>query len=280
MTRTQVLAEGLHFPECPRWHDGRLWLSDMHGHRVLAVDAAGRVESVAPLPSQPAGLGWTPDGRLLVVSMTDRRLLRLDGAAWTPVADLSALASFHCNDLVVDPRGNAYVSTFGFDLDGGAPFAPGEIILVAPDGRARIVAADARFPNGMVLTPDGGTLIAAESLGPALRAYDVAADGSLAGGRTWAELSDVVPDGICFDAAGAVWAASPVGTEVVRVVAGGAITARVTASNRPFACMLGGPDRRTMFVLTADNSNPEYCRAHTSGRVEQFAVDVPGAGRP
>lgn len=275
-----ILATGLHFPECPRWHDGRLWLSDMHGHRVLAVEPSGRMETVATLDTRPAGLGWTPDGRLLAVSMLDCRLLRLERARWEIVADLAGLASFRCNDLVVDAHGRAYVGTFGFDLDGGAPYRPGEIVLVEPDGAARIAADAIRFPNGMVLSPDGGTLIVGESMGPALRAYDVAADGSLSNGRTWAQLTDAVPDGICLDAEGAVWIASPIAPEVVRVLAGGRVAQRVAVSNHAFACMLGGPDHRTMFVLTADNSMPDYCRAHASGRIETFPVEVPGAGRP
>ena len=276
----RVLVEGLHFPECPRWHEGRLWFSDMHGHRVMRAELTGRSEVVAQLSSPPAGLGWTPEGQLLAVSMVDRRLLRLDGTQWTVVADLARLASFHCNDMVVDARGRACVGTFGFDFEGGAPFKLGEIILVDPSGAARVVADDARFPNGMVLTPDGRTLIVAESMGPAVRAYDVAADGSLSNGRTWAELSDVVPDGICLDAEGAIWVANAIATEVVRVLSGGTVTQRVAVSNHAFACMLGGPDRRTMFVLTADNSNPEYCRTRATGKIETFVVDVPGAGLP
>jgi sugar lactone lactonase YvrE len=280
VTAPRILLEGLHFPECPRWHDGRLWLSDMHAHRVLTVDAAGRAETVATLPTRPAGLGWDLGGRLLTVSMTDRRLLRLDAGRWEQVADLRAIATFHCNDMVVDARGRAYVGTFGFDYEAGEPPVPGQIILVEPGGAARLAAADARFPNGMVLTPDGRTLIVAETMGPALRAYDVAPDGSLSGGRTWAALTDVVPDGICLDAAGGVWMASPIATEVVRVEEGGRITDRMAVSNHAFACMLGGPDRRTMFVLTADNSMPEYCHEHASGRIETFTTQVPGAGRP
>ena len=276
---SDILLDGLHFPECPRWHDGRLWFSDMHGHRVMTVDLMGRPAVVAELPTQPAGLGWTPDGRLLTVSMLDRRLLRLDGGRWEEVADLSPLASFHCNDMVVDARGRAYVGTFGFDLHAGAPFAPGEIILVEPNGAARVVANDARFPNGMVLPPDGRSLIVAESFGPALRAYDVAADGSLAHGRVWADLS-VVPDGICLDAEGGVWIAHAISPEVVRVVAGGGITQRVAVSNPAFACMLGGADRRTLFVLTAENSDPTYCRTHATGKIETVVADVPGAGLP
>jgi sugar lactone lactonase YvrE len=276
---SRILLDGLHFPEGPRWHDGRLWFSDMHGHRVMAVDPAGRADVVAELPTQPSGLGWTPDGQLLTVSMVDRRLLRRAATHWQEVADLSRLASFHCNDMVVDERGRAYIGTFGFDLDAGAPFAPGEIILVEPDGTARVAAPELRFPNGMVLPPGGRTLIVAESFGPALRAFDVAGDGSLSNGRLWADLS-VVPDGICLDAEGAIWLANPLGPEVVRVLEGGTITHRVAVSNPAFACMLGGADRRTLFVCTADNSNAEYCRAHASGKIETCVVDVPGDGRP
>jgi sugar lactone lactonase YvrE len=278
--QARVLVEGLHFPEGPRWRAGRLWCSDMHGGRVLAIDATGRIDATLTFPGRPSGLGWTPDGRLLAVSMLDRRVLRLDGTTWTPVADLRGVASFRCNDMLVDGRGRAYVGSFGFDLDAGAPFAPGEVVLVEPDGRARVVADNLRFPNGMVLTPDGRTLIVAESMGPALRAYDVAADGSLSGGRPWAELVDAVPDGICLDADGAVWLASPIAHELVRVGPGGRVLARVAVSNHAFACMLGGPDRRTMFALTADTSGPEWCAAHAAGRIETFAVDVPGAGLP
>ena len=279
MTPRRRLVDGLHFPECPRWREDRLWFSDMHGHRVMTVDAAGRTAVVAGLATQPAGLGWTTDGQLLAVSMVDRRLQRLDGGRWELVADLSGLASFWCNDMVVDACGRAYVGTFGFDLDGGEPFAPGEIILVEPDGTARIVADDLRFPNGTVITPDGRTLIVAETMAPALRAYDVAADGGLTNPRQWAAL-DVVPDGTCLDAEGAVWVASPLTSEVVRMAEGGAVLQRVTVSNHAFACMLGGPDRRTMFVLTADYSIPEYCRSHATGGIETLTVDVPGAGLP
>jgi sugar lactone lactonase YvrE len=277
---TRILLEGLHFGECPRWHADRLWLSDMHGGRVLCVDPSGRAEIVAELPTRPAGLGWGPDGRLLAVSMVDRRLLRLEAGRWVLVADLGALASWHCNDMVVDAHGRSYVGTFGFDLDGGAPAVPGQIICVDPDGSARLAADDARFPNGMVITPDGRTLIAAESIGMALRAYDVAADGTLRGGRSWAELPGIVPDGICLDAEGAVWVASPLTKEIVRVREGGAIANRVAVSNHAFACMLGGEDRRTMFVLTAADSVPESCRARATGRVETCRVEVPGAGHP
>jgi sugar lactone lactonase YvrE len=279
-TSTRVLLDGIVFPEGPRWHDGKLWFSDMHAHRVVTVDLAGRAEGVVEVPNQPSGLGWLPDGRLLVVSMTDRRLLRLDPGGLTVVADLSALASFYCNDMVVDDRGRAYVGNFGFDLHAAAPFHPAELILVPPDGPPRIVANELAFPNGCVITPDGRTLVVGESGGARLTAFTIAADGSLGERRVWAALENAVPDGICLDAEGAIWVASPVGNEVLRVREGGVVVDRVRVSTIPFACMLGGPDRRTLFVATAETHQPELVKAKPSGRIEIASVDVPGAGRP
>ena len=164
-------VKGLAFPESPRWHDGALWFSDFYERRVSRVTAGGRVEPVVDVPGQPSGLGWLPDGRLLVVSMNDRRLLRLDGRALVEVADLSALAPAPCNDMLVDAQGRAYIGNFGFDLQARASFAPTSLILVTPDGRARVVADDMHFPNGTVLTPDGRTLIVGESYGQRLTAF-------------------------------------------------------------------------------------------------------------
>jgi len=182
---TRVLLDGLVFPEGPRWHAGKLWFSDMHAHCVMTVDLAGRAETVVEVPGQPSGLGWLPDGRLLVVSMTDRRLLRLDPGGLTVAADLAALASFHCNDMVVDARGRAYVGNFGFDLHAAAPFHAAELVLVPPGAAPRVVAADLAFPNGCVITPDGGTLIVGESGAARLTAFTIAADGSLGERRVW-----------------------------------------------------------------------------------------------
>jgi sugar lactone lactonase YvrE len=277
---TRVLLDGLAFPEGPRWHDGRLWFSDMHAHRVMTVDLEGRAETVVEVPNQPSGLGWLPDGRLLVVSMTDRRLLRLDGTRLSEVADLSALASFHCNDMVVDTQGRAYIGNFGFDLHARAAVKTAELILVAPGAPPRVVADDLAFPNGTVITPDGRTLIVGESGAARLTAFTIGADGSLAERRLWAQIENAVPDGICLDAEDAVWVASPVGNEVLRVRAGGAIAERVTVSTIPFACMLGGPDRRTLFVATAETHQPEETLAKRTGRIEIATVAVPGAGLP
>jgi sugar lactone lactonase YvrE len=279
--RTEVLIEGLCFAEGPRWHDGKLWFSDMHAHRVMTVDLSGRSETIVEVAQQPSGLGWLPDGRLLVVSMLDRRLLRLEGTTLVEVADLHRLATCHCNDMVVDASGRAYVGNFGFDLN--APqweFRHAEVILVTPDGQARVVADQMSFPNGSVITPDGKTLIVGESFAARLTAFDIQPDGGLANRRVWAALEHGTPDGICLDAENAVWYASPVSNECVRVAEGGRVLDRIPLSMGGFACMLGGPDRRTLFICTAADSHPERCAAMRSGRIETLRVDTPGAGLP
>jgi sugar lactone lactonase YvrE len=278
----RVLLDGLVFPEGPRWRDGKIWFSDFFTHLVMAVDLEGNAETVVEVPGQPSGLGWLPDGRLLVVSMTDRCLLRLDPQGLGEVADLSRLASGQCNDMVVDSQGRAYVGNFGFMIVSPPPdpIPPGEIILVMPEGAARVVADDLAFPNGSVITPDGGTLIVAESLAARLTAFDIESDGSLTRRRTWAHLEGHTPDGICLDAEGAVWVASPESFQLLRVLEGGRVTHSMEMSRKPYACMLGGPDRRTLFVLTAETADAEEARAKASGRVEIGKVDVPGAGLP
>jgi len=269
------------FPEGPRWHRDKLWFSDMIGGQVLTVDMDGNAAVVVDVPQQPSGLGWLPDGRLLIVSMLDRRLLRLDSEGLVEVADLSHLASFHCNDMVVDHHGRAYVGNFGFNLNGQKPFAPAEIILVTPDREARVVADEMAFPNGSVITPDEHTLIVAETFGSKLTAFDIETDGSLCHRRTWAQLDGAYPDGICLDAEGAVWVASPAGKiGVMRVREGGQISHHINVTTQPYACMLGGSQRKTLFVLTAETINPEDARAKSTGRIETVQVDVPGAGLP
>jgi len=277
----QLLLDGLIFPEGPRWHDGRLWFSDMHAHEVVAVDESGRRETIVEVPGSPSGLGWLPDGRLLVVSMQDRRLLRLEDGRLVEHADLSRLAPFHCNDMVVDARGRAYVGNFGFDLHGGAKFAPTCLVLVTEDGRAQIVAERLAFPNGTVITPDGATLIIAESFGKALTAFDIAADGSLANRRTWAPLS-FTPDGIALDADGYVWSASALAPGgFVRVAPGGAVDASIDLEGRTgFACALGGADRRTLFMLEARDDDPHHKPPRGNGRIRTVRVAVPGLGLP
>lgn len=279
---TDVLLEGLAFGEGPRWHDDRLWFSDMHRHIVQALDiSSGEVTTIVEVPGAPSGLGWLPDGTLLVVSMEDRRVVRFEDGVLREHADLSAWAMFHCNDMVVDAVGRAYVGNFGFDLHGGAAPAPAVMVRVDPDGSARPAVDDLMFPNGTVITPDGSTLIVGESFGARLTAFDVDADGSLSRRRVWAQLDGgAVPDGICLDAEGAVWLASPTTNECVRVLEGGEVTDRVALDRGAFACALGGDDRRTLLICSALESDPSTSVALASGRIEAVRVDVPGAGLP
>jgi len=271
----------LAFPESPRWHDGALWFSDFYTQRVQRVDMAGHCETVVMVPGQPSGLGWQPDGRLLVVSMTDRRLLRLDGHTLTEVADLSALAPFHCNDMVVDAVGRAYIGNFGFDFGARQPPRSTGLILVPPDGQARVVAEDLLFPNGTVITPDGRTLIIGESYASRLTAFDIAEDGSLSGRRVWAALDGAAPDGISLDAEGAIWLASPTSREVLRVREGGEVTHRIATPGQAVACMLGGPDRCTLFLATTKLMLAREQSLQTlPGAIHTLLVTVPGAGRP
>jgi sugar lactone lactonase YvrE len=280
MEKLQTMLDGLCFPEGPRWHEGRLYFSDMHAHAVIAVDLAGRPETIVEVPNQPSGLGWLPDGRMLVVSMTDRKLMRLDHDGLKLHGDMHQLASFHCNDMVVDAKGRAYVGNFGFDFHAQAEQKPAEIIMVTPQGETTVVAQELQFPNGMVITPDGRTLIAAESFGRRLSAFEVGADGSLSKLRVWAELGSLIPDGICLDAEGAVWVACPFSSQVVRVLEGGKITETIKVETDAFACMLGGPNRQTLFIATAKSSEPEECKKNRTGRIEMTHARVPGAGLP
>jgi|SRR5690606_19938684 len=280
MTTLTVLLDGLHFPEGPRWHDGRLWFSDFYDHEVVAVDLDGRRETIVRVPEQPSGLGWLPDGRLLVVSMKDRKVMRLDPDGLVVHADLGQLAAFHCNDMVVDADGRAYVGNFGFNHYAGEEPKGAALIRVEPDGTAAVAAEGLMFPNGTVITPDGGTLIVGETRGKRLTAFDRAADGTLSNQRLWANLDPHYPDGICLDDEGAVWVADPRNNVVLRVREGGKILDRIsTGELGAFACMLGGEDRRTLFVCTAEMSGPGAAEIR-SGRIECARVSVAGAGLP
>jgi sugar lactone lactonase YvrE len=280
MNGLDIVVDGLTFAEAPRWREGKLWFSDFYSHRVLTVDLAGHLETVVEVPQRPSGLGWRPDGTLLVVSMLDRRLLRVDGGKTHMVADLSGLATGPCNDMVVDATGAAYVGNFGFDRHRGEPERTTCLARVDPAGRVTRVAEDLHFPNGTVITPDGQTLIVAETLAHRLTAFDIAADGALSNRRVYAALGDCFPDGICLDAEGAVWVADARQSRVVRVRADGSLDRTLaTGQNGAYACMLGGDDRRTLFVLTNTGSGPAMADKR-DGRIETYRVDVPGAGLP
>lgn len=276
----KVLASGFTFPEGPRWRDGKLWFSDFYAHRVLTVDPDGKVEEVVKVPQQPSGLGFLPDGRLLIVSMLDRKLLRLDGSKLTEVADLSAYATGPCNDMVVDAQGRAYVGNFGSNHHAGEPPRAACLVRVDPDGTVTKVADDLEFPNGTVIAPDGKTLIVGETRGNRLTAFDIAPDGSLSNRRIFAAVDGMFPDGICLDADGGIWVADPRGRRTLRVEEGGRVTHSIdTAPRGCYACMLGGDDGKTLFILTNSGSGPAMAEK-ADGRIEIVRVDVPHAGLP
>jgi sugar lactone lactonase YvrE len=280
-----VLLDGLIFPECPRWYQGKLWLSDMGGHKVLTVDAKGRSEVIASF-QRPAGLGFLPDGELLMVSEADPFVRRLDPDGLHTVADLSSFGSVVLNDMVVDKVGRAYIGDDAFDMSAGTPPKPGRLILVTPEGDARVVAESLSFPNGMVITPHSSRLIVAETIGRCLTAFDVAQDGSLTGRRLFADLgvigaTGILPDGICLDAEEAVWVASLATGEFIRVTEGGTVTERITVPGKwAVACTLGNEDRRTLFMCTAQTTPAEMAQGKSAGWVETIRVEVPGAGLP
>jgi sugar lactone lactonase YvrE len=276
-----TFATGLDFGEGPRWHDGRLWLSDFYRHQVLSFGADGDERVEVELDDRPSGLGWLPNGDLLVVAMLSRQVRRVDQAGAIHLhADLSSIANGPCNDMVVDGRGNAYVGNFGFDMEAGAGRARADLALVRPDGSVEVAASGLRFPNGSVITPDGATLIVGESTAACYLAYAIDDDGSLSGGRIWAEVPGHGPDGCALDAEGAIWMADASGAGCFRVAEGGQILDGVAASQPVFACALGGPERRTLYLITAPGFGDAIAAGKGLGRVEATEVDVPGAGWP
>jgi sugar lactone lactonase YvrE len=276
--RTLLTGRGL--VESPRWHGDRLYFSDWSAGEVLAVDLEGRSEVVAQVKSLPLCTGWLPDGRMLIVSSADGRLLRreADGSLST-YADLGRPG---WNDIVVDGRGHAYVNGAGFNPVAGEAFAPGAVSLVTADGTVQQVAGDIAFPNGMAVTGDNSTLIVADSYGHQLAGFDIGADGGLSGRRVWADLGNGVPDGICTDAEGAVWYADVPGKQCVRVAEGGEVLRVVELDRGGFACALGGPGRSTLFIVAAEWRGMGAAEMVTpgSGQVLAVEVEVPGAGWP
>ncbi len=281
MSNHPCVIENLAFAEAPRWHNGELWFSDFFTHQVMRIDREGRTHVVVEVPNQPSGLGWLPDGRLLVVSMLNRKLMRLDPTGLSEVADLSQHADFHCNDMVVDAKGRAYIGNFGFDIfsDPVVP-KPTVLVMVSPDGKTSVAANELAFPNGTVITPDGRTMIIGETFARRLTAFDIADDGTLSNRRVWADLGKLAPDGICLDAENAVWVASPRTNECVRVLEGGTIARRIPVSNQAIACALGGEDGRRLFMVIGRVKAHTDAMATRVGRIEYVDVDVPAAAAP
>jgi sugar lactone lactonase YvrE len=282
MSSTRVVANGLAFGESPRWHDGRLWVADWMAQELLTVTPRGDVELAARVPSLPFSIDWLPDGTLLVVAGGDRALQRLgDDGRLRPYADLRPLRDRPWNEIVIDGHGNAYVNCVGFDLMRGEPPAPGTIAVVNPDGRARQVADDVRFPNGMVVTDDNTTLIVAESYANRLTAFDIDGDGGLSNRRTWADVGEHAPDGLCLDADGAVWYADVGHRCCVRVREGGAVLHRVELDRGCFACALGGPDGTTLFMIATEwNGAGNMAADARTSQIVAAEAPAPRAGRP
>lgn len=292
-----TLVSGFDFLESPRWHEGRLWFSDFYLQRVFAADMDGQTETIAEVKNQPSGIGWLPDGRMLVVSMRDKKILRQEHDGTLALhADLSDIAGGNLNDMVVDEKGRAYAGNFGFDLMSGAPLETANLALVYPDGSKQVAAQGLYFPNGSMITPDGKTLIVNETFANRISAFDIKDDGTLGPRRDWAtfgplpqgrELAEVMPqarvapDGGCLDAEGAVWIADAIGNRALRVEEGGRILDEIsTGESGVFACTLGGPDRKTLFLCIAPDFSEHSRKGAHGASIWTIPVDVPGAGKP
>lgn len=279
--RTEPFVDDFVFLEGPRWHRGRLWVSDIWGHTVFTVDENGRREAVVEVPQRPSGLGFLPDGTPLIVSMLDRRVYRLDAGALVLHSDLAAISESQINDMVLDEQGRAYIGNMGYDLFSGAPPQTADIILVETDGSHRIVAEGLDFPNGLVIKDGGRTLVVAESFGHRVSAFDIAADGGLGGRRVYAELPDLIPDGMCLDVDGNIWVAGAMSGAFVLVGGGGEVLARIDVSPRAaIACQLGGADGRTLYCLTYDGGVEELSRGEPGAHIEVARVAGGAAGSP
>ena len=271
LLNTTTLADGLMFPEAPRWHEGELWFTDQHARRVLRMRPDGGMTEVIKTADLPGGLGWLPDGTPLVVLMTEQRVCRISKGRLEDYADLSGLAGFHCNDMLVDNTGRAWVGNFGYDLHGGEPVKEAEIILIPADEPPRIAARHLIFPNGMAITPDGNTLIVAETFAARISAFDISADGQLYERRTWADLDGACPDGLCLAPDLTLWVAAPNIGQVLRLREGGEVLSRVITRGCPYACMLAS-DAGQLYITTSETDDPQEAKTRRSGRIEMTRV--------
>lgn len=275
----QLVLDGLIFPEAPRWHKGELWFSDMWDFKVYRMGPGGEPEVVAQVPERPSGLAFLKDGTPIVVSMVDRKLCAITPSGLSPYADLSSLATGDANDLLLDAKGRAYVGNFGYDLFGGADFAPADMLIVDPDGAVRVAASDLTFPNGMVLLGDGKTLVVAETWANRLTAFECAPDGTLQHRREFASLGERTPDGLCIDRDGGIWVACFTTGEVIRVLDGGEVTDVVNfPGKRAVACALGGGDGKTLYCATYAGEVEDIHTRRRAGALESVRVEIPGQG--
>ena len=302
-TTLKLLLENIYFSEGPRWHNNKFWFSDFYQHAVFSVDANGVLEKIVDIPNQPSGLGWLPNGDMLIVSMHDQKLMRFRNGVLSLHSDLSHLTRFTCNDMVVDNEGHAYVGNFG-TIHHNIDVKPTCLIHVTPEGKASIVAQDLEFPNGSVITPDGKKLIVGETYAGRLTVFDINSDKSLSNRQTWAKtmptwvfyiskirrfLKQVpkesnfkprVPDGICLDELMGIWVASPTTFEVFRIEEGGKVTDIISTPQRAYACMLGGQNGKTLYISTANDSTPEVARSQPMGKIYTTEVNFARAGNP
>tara|TARA_B100000780_G_scaffold52745_1_gene32702 strand:+ start:919 stop:1833 length:915 start_codon:yes stop_codon:yes gene_type:complete len=302
-TTLKLLVEDIYFSEGPRWHNNKFWFSDFYQHAVFSLDESGTLEKVVDIPNQPSGLGWLPNGDMLIVSMHDQKVMRFSDGVLSLHSDLSHLTKYTCNDMVVDKDGHAYVGNFGTTKH-NIDVVPTCLIHVAPDGVASIVADKLEFPNGAVITPDGKKLIVGETYAGRLTSFDINSDKTLSNRKIWAQMMPTwifyitkikrflkqvakesgyavrVPDGICLDEAMGIWVASPTTFEVFRIEEGGLVTDIVSTPQRAYACMLGGPKGKTLHISTANDSTPEVAKSKPMGRIYTTRVKYARAGNP
>jgi len=275
MKNPKILIENLMFPECPRWHGGNLWFSDMHGRRVFCVDLQGNIIETIDILGEPGGLGWLPSGELLIVSMQERRVYRWSGNKLHQHACLADIHTRQSNDMVVDKLGNAYIGNIGFDIHSGE--APQLTALARVDAQGNVSKATDSLmcPNGMVILDEGKTLVVAETFARQLTAYTIAEDGTLRDRRVWADLGKFVPDGICADDEGCIWVSACIHHACLRVQQGGEILDRIDIGrDNPFSCVLGGENGKRLFICVATNSEPSVTQRLKSGRIEYVDVSV------
>ena len=308
MKELKKLTGGLYFGEGPRWHENKLWFSDFYSHKVMTLDENNSLETVCDVPSQPSGLGWLPNGDLLIVSMLDRKILKFSEGSISVHADLSEYVAHKCNDMVVSRDGTAYVGNFGMG-DAGESLNSTHLMIVKSDGTVLKGPDNLLFPNGTVITEDGKNLIIAETLGAKLTSFDIEDNGELTNRKLWARTSPLfslliikslsslgfdlskidfskysknlhVPDGICLDEKNGIWIASPTTKAVVRIEKGGNITDKINTPKGAFACMLGGKERKTLYVIISNSSDPEEAQASPEGEIHSIEVEIPGVGKP